>query len=208
MSTPITMTQFSPYVVKVNVKASYDRGVSEGGDQLWAHVSELPKIEAYLSVSQHTIEENQPVRFTATFNHPDTLRNLMHRWDFRDGSKITEEPIAPDVTRVEIEHAFDRFRPESYPVKFEIWGESDAGEVRETHIIGVYVKASPTVNSSEFEPGDTATQGLNVLVAFFTFAGTAADLARYHFADMADHRARASTSRCVSRSVGDVAWRA
>ena len=178
LSAPVVHTYyddaFSPYVVKVNVKASSDRGVSEGGDQLWAHVSELPKIEAYLSVSQHTIEENQPVRFTATFNHPDTLRNLMHRWDFRDGSKITEEPIAPDVTRVEIEHAFDRFRPESYPVKFEIWGESDAGEVRETHIIGVYVKASPTVNSSEFEPGDTATQGLNVLVAFFTFAGTAA----------------------------------
>ena len=178
LSAPVVHTYtndaFSPYVVTVKVKASSDRGVSEGGDQLWAHVSELPKIEAFLSASQHTIEENQPVRFTATFNHPDTLRNLMHRWDFRDGSKITEEPIDPDVTRVEIEHAFDRYRPESYPVKFEIWGESDAGEVRETHFIDIYVKASPTVNSSEFEPGETATQGLNVLVAFFTFAGTAA----------------------------------
>ena len=178
LSAPVVHTYtndaFSPYVVTVKVKASSDRGVSEGGDQLWAHVSELPQIEAYLSASQHTIEENQPVRFTATFNHPATVRNLMHRWDFRDGSKITEEPIGTDETRVEIDHAFDRFRPDSYPVKFEIWGDSDAGEVRETHFIDIYVTASPTVNSSEFEPGDTATQGLNVLVAFFTFAGTAA----------------------------------
>ncbi|MCY4474764.1 MAG: DUF4349 domain-containing protein [Chloroflexi bacterium] len=178
LSAPVVHTYyddaFSPYVVTVKIKASSDRGVSEGGDQLWAHVSELPQIEAYLSASQHTVEENQQVRFTATFNHPETVRNLMHRWDFRDGSKITEEPIGPDVTRVEIEHAFDRFRPQSYPVKFEIWGESDAGEVLETHFIDIYVTASPTVNSSEFEPGETATQGINVLVAFFTFAGTAA----------------------------------
>ena len=179
LSAPVVHTYyddaFSPYVVKVNVKASSDRGVSEGGDQLWAHVSELPKDRSILvGLSTHHRREPTGEVLPRRSTTRDTLRNLMHRWDFRDGSKITEEPIAPDVTRVEIEHAFDRFRPESYPVKFEIWGESDAGEVRETHFIDIYVKASPKVNSSEFEPGDTATQGLNVLVAFFTFAGTAA----------------------------------
>ena len=141
---------------------------------MWANVSELPRIEAYVSASHETIEENKPVTFTATFNHPETLRDMTYSWDFRDGSKIVKGKVEPEETRVEIEHPFDHFRPDYYPVEFEIWGDSDAGEVRETHIAYVLVDPAPTVNSTEFEPGETATHGLNVLVVFFTYAGTAA----------------------------------
>ena len=178
LSAPVVHTftneAFSPYVVSVKIKAFSDRGVAEGEDKLWANVSELPKIEAFVSASEWQLEENRPATFTATFNHPETLRNMSYSWDFRDGSKIVEGKIEPDQTRVEIEHAFDRFRPDYYPVKFEIWGESVAGEVREEHFLQILVDSAPEVNSSEFEPGETATHGLNVLVAFFTFAGMAA----------------------------------
>ena len=178
LSAPVVHTYtndaFSPYVVSVKVKASSDRGFSEGEDKLWAKVSELPRIEAYVSASHETVEENSPVTFTATFNHPESVRGLSHSWDFRDGSKVVEGKVEPEETRVEIEHAFDRFRPDYYPVEFEIWGDSDAGEVRETRTIYVLVVEAPSVNSTDFEPGETATHGLNVLVVFFTYAGTAA----------------------------------
>ena len=178
LSAPVVHTYtddaFSPYVVTIDVKASSDRGVAAGGDQLWAEVSELPKIEAFVSVSDWQVEENRPVTFNATFNHPETLRDLTYLWDFRDGSKIVEGKVETEDTRVEIDHAFERYRPDYYPVKFEIWGESDAGEVRETYYLEILVDPAPEVNSADFEPGETATQGLNVLVAFFTFAGTAA----------------------------------
>ena len=77
--------EFSPHVVTVRVRASSDRGLAEGEDQLWANVSELPRLDAFITVSEWDVEQGKPVTFTASFNHPDTLRDLEYTWDFRDG---------------------------------------------------------------------------------------------------------------------------
>ena len=177
LSVPVRHTystdEFSPHVVTVRVRAFSDRGLAEGEDQLWANVSELPRIDAFVTASDWGIEEGQPVTLTASFNHPDTLRNVRYSWDFRDGSTVVEGTVAPGDTGIETEHTFDRHRPEAYQIVFEIIGDSDAGEVKETHSAFVSVYPGPEIEGSDFEPGNTATDAVNVLIGFASFAGNA-----------------------------------
>ncbi len=178
LSVPVRHTyhsdELSPHVVTATVKAFSDRGLAEGEDQLWANVSELPRFDAFVTASHWDVEEGQPVNLTASFNHPDTLRNVRYSWDFRDGSSVVEGTVALGDTGIAIEHTFDRHRRESYQIVFEIRGDSDAGEVEETHYAPVYVYPGPEIESSDFDAGGTATDAVNVLIAFITFAGTAA----------------------------------
>ncbi|MXX92150.1 MAG: DUF4349 domain-containing protein [Chloroflexi bacterium] len=177
LSVPVPHTyhsdEFAPHVVTVSIRAYSDRGLAEGEDQLWANVSELPRIDAFVTASQWDVEEGQPVTLTASFNHPDLLRNVRYSWDFRDGSTVVEGTVASGDTGVEIEHIFDRHRPESYQIVFEIRGDSDAGEVEETHYAHVYVYPGPEIESSDFNPGGTATNAVNALIGVASFAGNA-----------------------------------
>ncbi len=177
LSVPVPHTyhsdEFAPHVVTVSIRAYSDRGLAEGEDQLWANVSELPRIDAFVTASQWDVEEGQPVTLTASFNHPDTLRNVRYSWNFRDGSSVVEGTVASGDTGVEIEHIFNRHRPESYQIVFEIRGDSDAGEVEETHYAHVYVYPGPEIEASDFNPGGTATNAVNALIGVASFAGNA-----------------------------------
>ncbi len=177
LSVPVQHTYLSdelaPHVVTALVRAFSDRGLAEGEDQLWANVSELPRIDAFVTASEWSIEEGQPVTLTASFNHPETLRNVRYSWDFRDGSPVVEGVVASGDTGIETEHIFDRHRPESYQVVFEIRGDSDAGEVEEIHSAYISVYPGPEIEGSDFDAGDTATNAVNVLIAVVAFAGTA-----------------------------------
>lgn len=178
LSVPVPHTyysdEFAPHVVTAKVRAFSDRGLAEGEDQLWVNVSELPRLDAFVTTSEWDVEEGQPVTLTASFNHPETLRDVRYSWDFRDGSPVVEGTVATGDTGIEIEHVFERHRPESYQIVFEIRGDSDAGEVEETHYAHVYVYPGPEIESSDFNAGDTATNAVNVLIAVVSFAGTAA----------------------------------
>ncbi len=178
LSVPVRHTyhsdELSPHVVTVTVKAFSDRGLAEGEDQLWANVSELPRLDAFVTASEWGIEEGQPVMLTASFNHPDTLRNVRYSWDFRDGSPVVEGAVASGDTGIEVEHIFDRHRPEPYQVVFDIGGDSDAGEVKESHDTHISVYPGPEIESSDFDAGGTATNATNLLIAAITFVGTAA----------------------------------
>lgn len=177
LSVPVPHTyhsdEFAPHVVTAKVRAYSDRGLAEGEDQLWANVSELPRIDAFVTASQWDVEEGQPVTLTASFNHPETLRNVRYTWDFRDGSRVVEGTVSPGDTGIEIEHVFDRHRPESYQIVFEIRGDSDAGEVEETLYTHIYVYPGPEIESSDFNPGGTATNAVNALIGVASFAGNA-----------------------------------
>ena len=166
--------EFSPHVVTATIRAFSDRGLAEGEDQLWADVSELPRLDAFVTASEWDVEEGKPVTITASFNNPETLRDIRYSWDFRDGSPVVEGAVAQGDTGIEIEHVFDRHRPESYQIVFDIRGDSDAGEVEETHYAHVYVYPGPEIESSDFDAGDTATNAVNVLITVVSFAGTAA----------------------------------
>ena len=177
LSVPVPHTyhsdEFAPHVVTARVRAFSDRGLAEGEDQLWANVSELPRIDAFVTASQWDVEEGQPVTLTASFNHPETLRNVRYSWDFRDGSRVVEGNVSTGDTGIEIEHVFDRHRPESYQIVFEIRGDSDAGEVEETLYAHIYVYPGPEIESSDFNPGGTATNAVNALIGVASFAGNA-----------------------------------
>lgn len=177
LSVPVRHTyhsdELSPHVVTATIKAFSDRGLAEGEDQLWAHVSELPRFDAFVTTSQGDVEEGQPITLTASFNHPDTLSNVRYSWDFRDGSSVVEGTVSSGETGIEIEHVFDRHRPESYQIVFEIRGDSDAGEVEETHFAHVHVYPGPEIESSDFNPGGTATNAVNALIGVASFAGNA-----------------------------------
>ena len=178
LSVPVRHTyhsdELSPHVVTVTVKAFSDRGLAEGEGQLWAHVSELPRIDAFVSGPDRSVQQGETVTLTASFNHPETLRDVRYNWDFRDGSTVVSGTVDRGDTGIDIEHVFERFRPEPYGVVFEIWGNSDAGEVRETLETLIWVDPAPTVDSSDIDAGGTATNAVNVLVGFFSFAVTAA----------------------------------
>ena len=177
LSVPVRHTyvsdEFSPHVVTASVQAYSDRGLARGEDQLWAEVSELPVIDAFITSSERDAEAGQPVTLTASFNHPDTLSGLRYRWDFRDGSTVSEGTVPAGETGIEVEHTFERYRPDPYRIVFEIRGDSQAGEISETHEMYLSVYPGPSVESADFEPGNTATNAVNVLIAVFTFAGTA-----------------------------------
>ena len=177
LSVPVRHTyisdDLSPHVVSATVKAYSDRGLAEGEDRLWANVSELPLIDAFISSEERIVEQGETVIFTASFNHPETLRDVRYTWDFRDGSEVVTGNVEAGDTGIEVEHAFERHRPEPYVVVFEIQGDSDAGEVEETHEMFISVDPAPSVESSEFDADGTATNAVNVLIGFFTFAGTA-----------------------------------
>ena len=167
--------EFSPHVVTVRVRASSDRGLAEGEDQLWANVSELPRLDAFVTASQWDVEEGQPVTITASFNHPDTLRNVRYSWDFRDGSPIVVEGVvSPGETGTEIEHVFDRHRPESYRLSSR--SEATAMQARSRRRITPTSTSipGPEIESADFDAGGTATNAVNVLITVLTFAGTAA----------------------------------
>lgn len=166
--------EFSPHVVTATIRAFSDRVLAEGEDQLWANVSELPRLDAFVTASEWDVEEGQPVTLTASFNNPETLRDIRYSWDFRDGSPVVEGAVVQGETGIEIEHVFDRHRPESYQIVFDIRGDSDAGEVEETHYAHVYVYPGPEIESSDFDAGDTVTNAVNVLITVASFAGTAA----------------------------------
>ena len=205
LSVPVRHTyhsdELSPHVVTATVKAFSDRGLAEGEDQLWANVSELPRFDAFVTTSQWDIEEGQPVTLTASFNHPDTLRNVRYSWDFRDGSPVVEGTVSSGDTGVEIEQTFDRHRPESYQVIFEIRGDSDAGEVEETHYVPVYVYPGPEIESSDFNPGGTATNAVNALIDVASFAGNAGIWLAITSPDLADPRVLSFSSSSASSFV-------
>ena len=177
LSVPVAHTYYSdelaPHVVTVSIRAFSDRGLAEGEDSQWVQVSELPSFDAFVAASENDVQEGRPITLTASFNHPDTVRNVEYEWDVRDGSKIKSGVVPAGETNVELEHTFERYRPDSYQVVFKITGESDAGEVEETREAYVYVYPAPSVDSASFEPAGTATNAFNVLVNASSFAGNA-----------------------------------
>ncbi len=164
---------FSPYAVSVRARAFSDSGVAEGESEAWAYVAELPRLAPFVS---HTGEvfEDEETTFIASFDHPDSIGVLNYSWDFRDGSNPVQGTVDPGVISTEVNHTFDRWRSEPYAIRFEVWADSEAGEVRETSSIQIWVQPSPKIESSDFAPGSVATQGLNVLIATSSWAANAA----------------------------------
>ena len=177
LSVPVQHTYFSddlaPHVVTVSVRTYSDRGLAEGEDSQWAQVSELPSFDAFVSASENDVQQDRPVTLTASFNHPETVRNVRYEWDVRDGSKVKTGVVPSGETNVELEHIFTRHRPDSYQVVFKITGDSDAGEVEETLHAYIYVYPAPSVEGSNFEPSGTATNAFNVLINVSSLAGNA-----------------------------------
>ena len=177
LSVPVSHIYFSdelaPHVVTATIKAYSDRGLAEGEASHWVQVSELPSFDAFVAGSENDIQEGRPITLTASFNHPDTVRNVQYEWDIRDGSKFKIGTVPAGETNVEIEHIFERYRPEPYQVVFTLTGDSDAGEIEEIHHAYVYVYSAPTVESSNFEPAGTATNAVNVLIGASSLAGNA-----------------------------------
>ena len=177
LSVPVQHTYYSdelaPHVVTASVRAYSDRGLAEGEDSQWTQVSELPSFDAFVSASENDVQEGRPVTLTASFNHPETVRNVRYEWDVRDGSKVKTGVVPAGETNVELEHVFERHRPDSYQVVFEITGDNDAGEVEETIQAYIYVYPAPSVEASNFEPSGTATNAFNVLINVSALAGNA-----------------------------------
>ena len=177
ISVPVVHTYFdekySPYAVTVKVTASSDNKVAQGEDELWAHASELPSLNLYVEDGIQA-EENEEVQFRATFNDHVEVGTLNYEWNFNDGS-APQRGIIPDGTSESTTtHSFEHSRYQVYDVSFEIWGDSDAGEVREKGSLFVSVVEPAVVNPSVFEPRNAAANAANVVVTVASYAGNVA----------------------------------
>ncbi len=161
--------QYSPYAVSVKIRATSDQSAAEGEDRLWAHVSPVPQIKVRPPDNMDVVQGDS-VGFRATFNDHYAVSDLHYRWDFDDGSPLVEGEVAEGISAVEVEHEFENSSgPESYLVRFEIWGDSNAGEVREEGKTWVFVAPPPAMASSEFAPRETATSAVNALIVTVSY---------------------------------------
>lgn len=167
--------QYSPYAVTVKVTASSDNKVAYGEDELWASASELPALNLYVGDGVRA-EENEEIQFRATFNDHVDVGTLNYEWNFNDGSAPQRGTIPDGTSESTTTHSFEHSRYQVYEVSFEIWGESDAGEVREkgTLFVSVVEPAVVVVNASLFEPRNAAANAANVVVIVASYAGNIA----------------------------------
>lgn len=165
--------QYSPYAVTVKVTASLDNKVAYGEDELWASASELPALNLYVGDGVQA-EENEEIQFRAIFNDHVDVGTLNYEWNFNDGSAPQRGTIPDGTSESTATHSFEHSRYQVYEVSFEIWGDSDAGEVREKGTLFVSVVEPAVVNASLFEPRNAAANAANVVVIVASYAGNIA----------------------------------
>ena len=165
--------QYSPYAVTVKVTASSDNKVAYGEDELWASTSELPALNLYVGDGVRA-EENEEIQFRATFNDHVDVGTLNYEWNFNDGSAPQRGTIPDGTSESATTHSFEHSRYQGYEVSFEIWGDSDAGEVREKGTLFVSVVEPAVVSASLFEPRNAAANAANVVVIVASYAGNIA----------------------------------
>ncbi len=155
----------SPFIVEIEMTGFGDAGLVEGDDTLIVEVTELPVIQVFAGESIVS-EQGDEVEFSGSFTRPEGLTDVTYKWDFGDGSSPDTGTVPDGVTRVDVVHVYQDFRPFAFQPTLTISAVAEAGDIEAESALSVLVTERPSWTVSGWDAGDsgrTAVRALSVV---------------------------------------------
>ena len=156
--------QNSPYFAEVTITGTGDTGAAEAKASVVVTVSEIPVITVFAGDSL-TIEEGQEAEFSGSFTSPEGVSDLKFRWTFGDGTSPATGDVEPGVTTATATHVYANYRPDPYTATLTITGKTDAGDIRASDTIEVFVNEKEGLVIGGWSAGDTGRSAVRALSA-------------------------------------------
>ena len=156
--------QNSPYFAEVTITGTGDAGAAEAKASVVVTVSEIPVITVFAG-STITVEEGEEAEFSGSFTSPEGVSDLKFRWTFGDGSSPATGDVEPGVTTATATHRYANYRPDPYTATLMITGKTDAGDIRATDRIEVFVNEKEGLVIGGWSAGDTGRSAVRALSA-------------------------------------------
>ena len=112
-----------------------------------------------------TIEEGEQAEFSGSFTSPEGVSDLKFRWTFGDGSSPVTGDVESGVTIATWKHQYANYRPEPYTATLMITGKTDAGDIRASDRIEVFVTEKEGLVIGGWSAGDTGRSAVRALSA-------------------------------------------
>ena len=154
----------SPYIASIELISWGEAGLFEGSDTITVTVTRLPSVEVFAEGSL-TAEEGEKVELTATFTRPPSLTNLRYRWEFGDGSPLTEGAVEDDATQISATHEYEHYRPQPYPARVTLLADSPAGDVESTAYVDVFILEAEGLVVFGWSAGEQGENAVRALIA-------------------------------------------
>ena len=154
----------SPYIASIELTSWGDAGLFEGSDTITVTVTRLPSVEVFAE-GYLTAEEGEEVELTATFTRPPSLTNLRYRWEFGDGSPLTEGAVEDDATQISATHEYEHYRPQPYPARVTLLADSPAGDVESTAYVDVFILEAEGLVVFGWSAGEQGENAVRALIA-------------------------------------------
>ena len=168
VTAPVTHVYYdvenSPYFAEITMTGTGDAGVAETKASVVATVSEIPVITVFAG-STVTIEEGEQAEFSGSFTSPEGVSDLKFRWTFGDGSSPVTGDVESGVTIATWKHQYANYRPEPYTATLMITGKTDAGDIRASDRIEVFVTEKEGLVIGGWSAGDTGRSAVRALSA-------------------------------------------
>ena len=168
VTAPVTHVYYdvenSPYFAEITMTGTGDAGVAETKASVVATVSEIPVITVFAG-STITIEEGEQAEFSGSFTSPEGVSDLKFRWTFGDGSSPVTGDVESGVTIATWKHQYANYRPEPYTATLMITGKTDAGDIRASDRIEVFVTEKEGLVIGGWSAGDTGRSAVRALSA-------------------------------------------
>ncbi|MCY3801068.1 MAG: DUF4349 domain-containing protein [Chloroflexi bacterium] len=156
--------QNSPYFAEITITGTGDSGAAEAKASVVVTVSEIPVITVFAGDSI-TVEEGQEAEFSGSFTSPEGVSDLKFRWTFGDGTSPETGDVEPGVTTATAAHVYANYRPDPYTATLTITGKTDAGDIRASDTIEVFVNEEEGLVIGGWSAGDTGRSAVRALSA-------------------------------------------
>lgn len=156
--------QNSPYFAEITITGTGDAGVAEAKASVVVTVSEIPVITVFAG-DTITVEEGQETAFSGSFTSPEGVSDLKFRWTFGDGASPAAGEVEPGVTTATATHVYANYRPDPYTATLTITGKTDAGDIRASDTIEVFVDEEEGLVIGGWSAGDTGRSAVRALSA-------------------------------------------
>ena len=168
VTAPVTHVYYdvenSPYFAEITMTGTGDAGVAEAKASVVVTVSEIPVITVFAG-STITIEEGEEGEFSGSFTSPEGVSDLKFRWTFGDGTSPVTGDVEPGVTTATATHLYANYRPAPYTATLVITGKTDAGDIRASDRIEVFVTEKEGLVIGGWSAGDTGRSAVRALSA-------------------------------------------
>ncbi len=168
VTAPVTHVYYdvenSPYFAEITMTGTGDAGVAEAKASVVVTVSEIPVITVFAG-STITIEEGEEGEFSGSFTSPEGVSDLKFRWTFGDGTSPVTGDVEPGVTTATATHLYANYRPAPYTATLVITGKTDAGDIRASDRIEVFVTEKEGLVVGGWSAGDTGRSAVRALSA-------------------------------------------